>query len=124
METATDVFILAGCGIPFGVFLPSAPQHILHLSIYVVRQGMTLCQSPSRPFLHVRPESPFQVTDKLPDFVQDSQYIEGAYASVFLLAVFFLLLSCLAFAAGISVETILVVAGILILLLLVFLSGA
>jgi hypothetical protein len=56
--------------------------------------------------------------------MERDQHAERTYASAFLLAALFLLLGWLAFAAGVSVETILLVAGILGLFLLVFLSGA
>lgn len=50
--------------------------------------------------------------------------IEEIYAPAVLLVVSFLLLGPLAFAAGASVEMILLAAGVLALAFLVFLSGA
>lgn len=90
----------------------------------------TLCGKERRfadvraPFLQLRLASLLQVTDQLLDSMRGNQHTQGTHVFVLLLAVIFLLLSCLAFAAGISVETILFIAGILVLLLLVFLSGA
>lgn len=79
-------------------------------------------ERPATPSAHV--SRVYYKADQLFNSVESDQHARETHVSALLLAVLFLLLGWVAFAAGVSVKAIFLIAGILGLSLLVFLSGA